>query len=83
MAAQARWLDEKCDGSASAGTATWVSVECLRCGHRGLLRETDLPRFGEKPDAPIAAFIKRLKCRQCGSQSVRAFRTNAGSSETE
>ena len=54
-----------------------------KLSHRGLLREADLPCFGEEPDAPIAAFIKRLKCRQCGSQSVRAFRTNTGSSGTE
>jgi hypothetical protein len=35
----------------------------LRCGHRGFLRESDLPSFGAKPDAPIAALVKRLKCR--------------------
>jgi hypothetical protein len=51
-------------------------VKCLRCGHRGVLREADLPSYGEKPDAPIAAFVKRLKCRQCGSRSVQAFQTN-------
>jgi len=51
-----------------------ISVECLRCGHRGELRESDLPSFGEKPDAPIAAFIKRLTCHKCGSHSVRAYR---------
>jgi hypothetical protein len=76
MAAQARWRDQKRDGSTPTGTATRISVKCLRCGHQGVLRESDLPSYGEEPDAPIAAFVKRLKCRQCGSQSVQAFRTN-------
>lgn len=60
--------------ASSVDQATRISVECLRCGHRGELRESDLPSFGEKPDAPIAAFVKRLTCQQCGSHSVRAHR---------
>jgi hypothetical protein len=31
-------------------------------------------RRGIKADAPIASFIKRLRCRKCGSKSVRAER---------
>jgi hypothetical protein len=38
------------------------------------LLETDLPSYGEDPGAPIARFVKRLVCRQCGSHSVKAFR---------
>ena len=53
-----------------------IKVECLHCNHCGVLPESDLPRYGIKPDAPIAAFIKRLTCRACGSHSVRAFRCN-------
>jgi hypothetical protein len=33
------------------------------CGRR-------LERSGIKPDAPIAAFVKRLRCSKCGSASV-------------
>jgi len=75
MAAQARWQDQRRNGSTPTGTETRINMKCLRCGHSGFLRESDLPSYGEKPDAPIAAFVKRLKCRKCGSQSVKAFRT--------
>ena len=34
--------------------------------------DADLGRRGINPNAPIACFIKRLRCRKCGSQSVRA-----------
>jgi hypothetical protein len=54
--------------------STVIAVRCLRCRHRGQLRETDLPAYGEKPGAPIARFIKRLVCRECGSQSIHAQR---------
>ena len=55
-----------------------IVVECLRCGHCGTLRETDLPAYGERPDAPIASFVKRLTCGECGSHSVRAYRDTQG-----
>jgi hypothetical protein len=54
-----------------------IAVECLHCGHRGTLRERDLERYGEVPGAPIAAFVKRLACSECGSHSVRAYRTKS------
>jgi hypothetical protein len=54
--------------------AYWIVVQCLACGHVGALSESKLPRFGEKPDAPIAKFIKRLTCEECGSRSVKAWR---------
>jgi hypothetical protein len=41
-------------------------VECLRCGHSGVLLES-LSDYGVKSDAPIATFIKRLTCRACGN----------------
>jgi hypothetical protein len=57
--------------------AARIKVECLRCGHQGmLLPGSDLPRYGIEPDAPIATFIKRLTCCACGSHSVRAFRSD-------
>jgi Zn ribbon nucleic-acid-binding protein len=52
-----------------------VKIECLRCRHIGRLTDVDLARRGIKPNAAIATFIKRLRCRKCGSQSVRAERT--------
>ena len=33
-----------------------------------------LKRFGLKPDAPIASFVKRLRCTKCGGGSVMAER---------
>jgi len=51
-----------------------ICVQCLRCGHGGTIRESDLPRHGEEPGAPIARFVKRLVCQECGSHSVKAFR---------
>jgi hypothetical protein len=54
----------------------WVIVvRCLTCQHRGVIAEDDLVRFGIKPGAPVAQFVKRLRCRKCGSGSVMAQRT--------
>ena len=52
-----------------------IVVECLHCGHRGVLTERDLARHGEEPGTPIVAFVKRLTCSDCGSHSVRAYRS--------
>jgi ribosomal protein L37E len=51
-----------------------VTVECLKCGHVGFLSPNALPRAGLMPGTPIVAFVKRLRCRRCGSQSVLATR---------
>jgi hypothetical protein len=51
-----------------------VTVECLTCGHIGVLTREALTRFSIQPNTPIAAFVKRLRCRRCGSQSVLATR---------
>jgi hypothetical protein len=56
-----------------------ILVRCLTCRHKGLIRERDLARFGLKPRAPISRFIKRLRCRKCGSGSVMATRTFSNS----
>lgn len=53
---------------------TRIAVECLRCGHCGSIAETQLPGYGEKPGAPIASFVKRLTCQECGSHGVKAWR---------
>jgi hypothetical protein len=47
-----------------------VRVQCLRCGHFGVLTAETLSRLAIAPSTPIAAFVKRLRCRRCGSQSV-------------
>jgi ribosomal protein S27AE len=47
-----------------------VRVQCLRCGHFGVLIAETLSRLAIAPTIPIAAFVKRLRCRRCGSQSV-------------
>jgi hypothetical protein len=51
-----------------------VTVECLTCGHTGVPTREALSRFSVGPNTPIAAFVKRLRCRRCGSQSVLATR---------
>jgi hypothetical protein len=53
-----------------------VLVRCLRCQHEGVVSRTEFGRFGLKPDAPIAAFVKRLRCSECGSASVMARRAS-------
>jgi len=59
---------------------SWViAVRCLRCRHRGVIAEADLAHFGVRPGAPVAQFVKRLRCRNCGSGSVMAQRTAAKS----
>jgi hypothetical protein len=60
----------------------WVIVvRCLSCQHRGIIAEGNLVRFGIKPGAPVAQFVKRLRCRKCGSGSgsVMAQRTTSKS----
>jgi DNA-directed RNA polymerase subunit RPC12/RpoP len=56
-------------------TSGVLVVRCLRCGHEAKLSRQVLARFGVKPDAPITAFVKRLRCSECGSGSVMAKRT--------
>ena len=51
-----------------------VRVQCLRCGHFNVLTAEMLSRLAVSPTTPIAAFVKRLRCRKCGSQSVLATR---------
>jgi hypothetical protein len=51
-----------------------VRVQCLRCGHFNVLTAEMLSRLAVGPKTPIAAFVKRLRCRKCGSQSVLATR---------
>ena len=51
-----------------------IKVECLRCRHVGRLSDAELARRGIKAGAPIASFIKRLRCTKCGSHSVAATR---------
>jgi hypothetical protein len=51
-----------------------VHVRCLHCRHKSLLSNKDLADFGIPPEAPIASFVKRLRCRKCGSGSVLANR---------
>jgi hypothetical protein len=53
-----------------------VAVRCLRCRHEGSLLRAEFARFGLKLDAPIAAFMKRLRCSKCGSASVMARRVS-------
>jgi hypothetical protein len=58
-------------------TRSVIVVCCLSCQHRGIIAEHDLLRFGLKPGAAIAQFVKRLRCRKCGSGSVLARRSHS------
>jgi hypothetical protein len=49
----------------------------MTCRHRRTIDAATLKRFGLKPDAPIASFIKRLRCTKCGSGSVMVERALA------
>jgi hypothetical protein len=40
-----------------------VWVQCLRCGHVGVLTAETLSRLSLAPSTPIAAFVKRLPPR--------------------
>jgi ribosomal protein S27AE len=59
------------------GTRSVIVVRCLSCQHRGIIAEHGLVRFGLNPGAPIAQFVKRLRCRKCGSGSVMARRSHS------
>ncbi|GEM_PF-5991986 len=61
-------------GQLRAASPDEIVVQCLRCRHIGRLTALDLSRRGIAAGAPIASFVKRLRCRKCGSQSVRAKR---------
>jgi hypothetical protein len=58
---------------AKASSAAIV-VRCLHCRHEAVLTATELVEHGVKPDAPIAGFVRRLRCTHCGSGSVLARR---------
>jgi len=61
--------------SALRETRGVVVVRCLHCGHEGSLSRTAVVRFGLDPNAPIAAYVKRLRCSKCGRRWRRgAFR---------
>jgi hypothetical protein len=51
-----------------------IQVCCMTCRHKGAISEQELARFGLSPGSPIAKFVKRLRCRKCGSGSVMASR---------
>ena len=51
-----------------------IEVQCLHCRHVGRVTPQDLSRRAINPGAPIASFVKRLRCRKCGSHSVQAQR---------
>ena len=51
-----------------------VHVRGLHCHHKSLLSNKDLADFGIPPGAPIASFVKRLRCKECGSGSLLANR---------
>jgi hypothetical protein len=65
---------KECDRNMRSRIEPNVTVECLTCGHIGVLTLEALSHFSIQPNTPVAAFVKRLRCRRCGSQSVLATR---------
>jgi uncharacterized protein YlaI len=59
-----------------------ISVRCMKCNHRATIDAAALERLGLKPNAPIATFVKRLRCTKCGRGSVMAQRTRATTEPT-
>jgi hypothetical protein len=57
-----------------AQSADAIVVRCLHCRHQAVLSGADLAAHGVTPDSPIAGFVRRLKCSECGSGSVLAKR---------
>lgn len=51
-----------------------ILVRCLHCHHEGILDDAALAHFGVNASAPIASFVKRLRCTGCGSASVMVSR---------
>jgi hypothetical protein len=58
-----------------------VRVQCLRCGHFSVLTPDMVSHLAIGPNTPIAAFVKRLRCHKCGSQSVLATRKRSNHSQ--
>ena len=50
-----------------------MRVQCLRCGHFNVLAP-EMLSLGSLSDHPKRRFVKRLRFRECGSQSVLATR---------
>lgn len=55
-----------------SGVEPAVRVRCLRCRHETRLSESRLRNYGVSSGAPIASYVKRLRCKKCGSQSLEA-----------
>jgi hypothetical protein len=70
-AASPRQPERRGAAKAAAGA---IIVRCLHCRHEAALTAADLVAHGLKPDAPIAGFVRRLRCTYCGSGSVLAKR---------
>jgi len=58
-------------------------VECARCGHCARLPEAALPDYGVKPNAPIASFVKRLTCVECGKSERACLSFRGRAPETD
>jgi Zn ribbon nucleic-acid-binding protein len=65
-----------------AKPAGHIVVECLHCGHCARLLESRLPDYGVPAGAPIASFVQRLTCVECGHHSVRAYRPAEAAADT-
>jgi hypothetical protein len=51
-----------------------IALECLSCGHRASLAETDLPAYGLEPGTSLVTLTKRTVRTQCGSKALVAYR---------
>ncbi|RAI42931.1 hypothetical protein [Rhodoplanes roseus] len=65
----------------SSSDVTIVFIECLRCGHRGVIDPDTLARYGMPPEVTLAKLTRALVCQVCGSRATKAFRSDPGEVE--
>ncbi len=53
---------------------TRIAIDCMNCGHCTSMAEDRLEDFGMPADTSLVTVTKKLRCKECGSKAVRAFR---------
>lgn len=51
-----------------------IAIDCLKCGHRVTMPESELVGLGFKEDESLVKVTKKLVCSRCKSKAVSAYR---------
>ena len=51
-----------------------IAIDCINCGHTSSVSVEKLPYFGLEETVSLVELTKRLRCRECGSKAVQAYR---------